>query len=76
MTYPLLTKKRADFELFKQGVDLVNMKRHLTVEGLLEIINIKASLNLGLSDELKKVFPDVKPVERSFIEFKGIQNPY
>lgn len=31
-------------------------KKHLTVEGLDEIVRIKASLNLGLSDEIKTAF--------------------
>ena len=51
--YPLLTQKAADFLLFKKAVKLVNNKAHLTVEGLYEIVNIKASINLGLSDMLK-----------------------
>lgn len=49
--YPLLTQKVADFLLFKQALNLVNNKVHLTVEGLNQIINIKASMNLGLSDK-------------------------
>jgi len=51
--YPLLTKKIVDFMLFKQAVKLVDNKAHLTVKGLNEIVNIKASMYLGLSDMLK-----------------------
>ena len=40
--YPLLTQKRADFELFKSAVDLINRKVHRTPEGLQEIVNIRA----------------------------------
>ena len=43
--YPLLTQKRADYLLFKQVVDLILRKEHLTSKGLLEILSIKASLN-------------------------------
>jgi len=32
-------------------------KKHVTLEGLQQIINIKASMNLGLSDALKSAFP-------------------
>ena len=32
-------------------------KEHLTNEGLLKIVAIKASMNLGLSDDLKVAFP-------------------
>jgi hypothetical protein len=47
--YPLITQKRADFELFKMIVELINQKEHITVEGLNKIMSIKASLNKGLS---------------------------
>ena len=32
-------------------------REHLTTSGLQEIIKLRASLNLGLSDELKAAFP-------------------
>jgi len=54
--YPLLTQKSADFFFFKQIIDLINNKAHLTVEGLNQIVNLKASMNLGLSDKLKLEF--------------------
>ena len=62
--YPLLTQKAADFLLFKQAVKLVNNKTHLTVEGLNQLVNIKASMNLGLSDRLKTEFAGYVPVKR------------
>lgn len=42
-------------------------KEHLTNEGIQEIVNIRATLNRGLSDVLKAAFPDTCPVERSII---------
>jgi hypothetical protein len=36
----------------------MNNKIHLSFEGLQQIINIKASMNLGLSDLLKSEFKD------------------
>lgn len=74
--YPLLTQKRADFLLFKQVVDLMLRKEHLTNKGLLEILSIKASLNLGLSDVLNKSFPNIVPKDRPVVEFKGIKDPH
>ena len=41
---------------------------HLTNSGLLEIINIRASINLGLSPELKAAFPLHLPVTRLLVE--------
>ncbi len=43
--YPLITKKLADYLLFKQSVALIEEKQHLTMEGLLKLVGIKASLN-------------------------------
>ena len=74
--YPLLTKKRADFLLFKQIIDLMTCKKHLTIEGLLEIVSIKASLNLGLNENLKNAFPNVIPKVRPIFEVKAIQDPH
>lgn len=65
--YALLSKKRADFELLKQAFYLVQSKEHLTIQGLEKIIAIKASMNNGLSEEIKVNFPNILPVERSVI---------
>jgi hypothetical protein len=67
--YPLLTKKHSDYLLFKQIVLLMLNKEHNTFEGIQKIVNIKASLNLGLSNELKKAFPEVVPVIKSLDNF-------
>lgn len=47
--YPLNTKKRADYLLFKEAVMIMKLKEHLTVNGLQAIINLRASLNKGLT---------------------------
>lgn len=75
--YPLFTQKAADLSLFKKAVELVNNKAHLTLEGLEKIVNIKASMNLGLSDMLISEFPGYVPVERPVISNDNIiLNPY
>ena len=73
--YQLLTQKAADFLLFKQAVKLVNNKAHLTVEGLNQIVNIKASMNLGLSNMLKSEFYGYTPVERPVINYNVMLDP-
>jgi len=73
--YPLLTQKAADFILFKKVVDLMKNKIHLTQEGLQQIINIKASMNLGISDFLKSEFNNFTPVKREIINIENIPNP-
>jgi len=66
--YALLSQKRADFELLKQAFALVQNKEHLTSQGLEKILAIKASMNNGLSEELKANFPNIVPVERPIVE--------
>jgi hypothetical protein len=71
----LLTQKAADFILFKQIVELIKNKEHLSIEGLTKIINIKASLNLGLSEILKTNFNKINPVKRPIINTTKIPDP-
>ena len=67
--------KAADFYLFKQIVYLINTKAHLTEVGLQQIINIRASMNLGLSDLHKSKFINYNPVPRPIINYTEIPNP-
>ena len=65
--YSLITQKKADFELFKQVVYMMKDKKHLTIEGLHIIIGIKASMNKGLSDNLKSTFSTIIPAPRPLV---------
>lgn len=67
--YPLNTSKMADFALFKRAVYMLIRKEHTSAEGLQEILNIRASLNLGLTRTLKEAFPSTKPVTRPSVEY-------
>ena len=62
--YPLLTKKYSDYMLFKNVINLMLEKQHTNLEGIQKIINKRASMNWGLSDQLKKAFPETIPVIR------------
>lgn len=73
--YPLATKKYADFLLFKSAVELCNNKEHLTESGLLKIVAIKASLNKGMTEDLKLDFPNVIPASRPEVANLEIKNP-
>lgn len=42
--YPLLTQKSVDFETFKQIVELINNKAHLSQDGIHSIISLKSTL--------------------------------
>jgi hypothetical protein len=50
-------------------------KEHLHLEGLLKILGIKASHNLGISDKLKKEFPNIVPIKRPLVLNQNIQDP-
>ena len=73
--FPLNTNKRADYELFQMGFKLINQKEHLNTEGLLKILSIKASLNKGLSSQLKTDFPNITSNMRPDILIQPIKSP-
>lgn len=50
-------------------------KEHLAQEGLEKIVSIKAFLNQGLADDIKKAFPAIKPVSRASLEDVSIRDP-
>jgi hypothetical protein len=76
-TYPLITDKWADLQLFKQVVELMVNKEHLTMEGLVKIINIKASMNFGtISETIRSLIPtNIEPVKRPAITNIKIYSP-
>jgi len=74
-SYPLITTKYSNFELFKQAYFIMLNKEHLTKEGLDKLISIKATMNLGLSDKLKEAFPNITSLDRSEVSNIKINNP-
>ena len=73
--FPLMTKKCSDLKLFIMILEIMRRKEHLTQEGFIKIVAIKASMNRGLSEELKLAFPDVVPVVRPLVENPKIIDP-
>jgi hypothetical protein len=70
-SYPLITKKQAEFILFKKAYLIMLNKEHLTRDGLEKIIAIKSSLNKGLSNTLSLAFPNIAAIEKlSAIDIK------
>lgn len=70
--YPLITQKLADYLLFKDVVNMMIIKEHLTKEGLNKIVSIKAVINLGLPVELQLSFLDIVPVSRPLVQNKTV----
>uniref|UniRef100_UPI0030E2826D hypothetical protein n=1 Tax=Ophiocordyceps sobolifera TaxID=94213 RepID=UPI0030E2826D len=71
-----MTKKQADYILFKLAYNLIKNQSHLTREGLLELVSLKVVLNKGLSENLNIAFPDIIPVLRAEIELSKILSPF
>jgi len=63
--------------LFKKALDIIILKEHLSQQGLLKLVGIKASLNLGLAANLKEAYPNWKElqVNRPDYVFNGIPDP-
>ena len=76
--YPLISKKRIDFENFKKAAILIKAKAHLKDEGFKEILSIRSAMYLGLSNALALAFPEVVPIDNPIFSAKdlAIQNPY
>ena len=72
--YTLITNKYKDFIIFKQIVSLMSENKHTTLEGLKEILEYRASLNWGLSKNLKESFPSIIPVKRVEMEDNILSN--
>ena len=50
-------------------------KEHLTPTGFQRILALKASMNKGLSDDLKAAFPNTIPVTRPQVRDQVIKDP-
>ena len=64
---PLLTNKCADFLLFKEIYSIILENKHYTPEGLQKIINNKAVMNWGLSENLKESFTLTLQIKRPLV---------
>jgi hypothetical protein len=63
-TYPLLTKKYADFELFRQILFILKDESPLSEKGFIKVMNLRYNLNKGISEELKGLYPSLVLVPR------------
>lgn len=74
--YPIITQKLANYILFKQAFEIISRKEHFTVEGFKKLVAIRASINLGISEDLKASLPNVDPAKRPLIKDQEILSPY
>jgi hypothetical protein len=73
--YPLITKKHADYLLFKMAINLIKEKAHLNSEGLRKLVALRASLNWGLPLGLEAAFPNTIPYPRPSVSGITIKDP-
>lgn len=59
--HPLMTRRREEFELFKEVALIMHKKQHLTEQGFREILSIKAAMRNGLTELLAENFPNITP---------------
>jgi len=43
--YPLITQKKADYLLFKQAIEMLNLNVQSDISGIQDIIGLKAAIN-------------------------------
>lgn len=60
--YPLLTKKNAVFEVWREAILLFEKKEHLTEVGFNKILSIYAAIGRGISNTVKEHFPLIKAI--------------
>jgi len=72
--YPLITQKLSDYKIFKSVFEHIKNKNHLTTKGFNEILSLKASFNNGLTEELKRVFPNIIPSLRPQVIIPKLDN--
>lgn len=73
--YQLITSKQADLKAFILIYIKMKNKEHLTLEGLRQIVAIRATMNRGLSKMQSEAFPDVVPMERPLVELPTTIDP-
>jgi len=70
-SYPLLTKKRKDYLIWREVVLRMQRGEHQTYVGVRDIVKLKSALNLGLTDKLRKEFDITSEEEKAAALYKG-----
>jgi hypothetical protein len=78
--FPLLTQKRADFEVFCTAVNLIKDKKHLTMDGICEILQLNSGIGKKFisspsTDSDKEALISITPTQRTLIPAETSFNP-
>lgn len=75
--YTLQSSKQIDYTLWKECINLMLNKKHLTSEGLEKILSYKTAMNLGGSDKLKLLSPKIVFMKKPTIIMSNLElNPF
>lgn len=73
--YPLITQKQMDYICWSSVYILISNNKLLTMEAFNSILKLKASINKGLNNGLKKAYFDVILSWRLVAFYKSIKDP-
>ena len=73
--YPLISKKRVDFLLWSEVINIILNKDHLTKQGFLKILTYYASINKGVSKKVLSYYPNILPISKPIINLPDNLNP-
>jgi hypothetical protein len=59
--YPLRTSKRTNFEKLVRIIELMDLRRHLSVPGIIEIAEIQQTMNFRKPSEVLRILRDHTP---------------
>lgn len=62
LKYPLMTHRLVNFTMWCKVLVLFENKAHLTKEGLIKLVEIKAAFPKGLTEKLKFNFPHINSI--------------
>lgn len=65
--YPLQSAKQIDFYLWKNCINLILNRDHLSQKGLELVVAYKCAMNFGKSDNLRLSFPNMPPIEKPLL---------
>jgi hypothetical protein len=75
--YPFETTKIIHFKLLNEIINMMLNKEHLTEEGFLKILSIKATFPKGLNKNIINAYPNIKPIIKpQFIPKTNKLNPH
>jgi len=68
LNFPLTSKKKADFLLFNEVINLMNNGEHLSKEGIVKILSYAGPMNKGLSEKFHTEYPGISLAQLPVVE--------